>query len=103
MGNWGFNLTEDLWETGRKVRGVTCEPNEEESAQMCQVLVSKSVENSSGTRIRQMQSQGSSRNKTKMNLGTSLVAQWLRICFPTQGTQVQSGVGELRSHMPRGD
>ena len=82
---------------------MTCEPNEEESAQMCQVLVSKSGENSSGTRIRQMQSQGSSRTKTKMNSGTSLVAQWLRICLPRQGMQVQSGVGELRSHMPKGD
>ena len=81
---------------------MTCEPNEEESAQTCQVLVSKSVENSSGARIRQMQSQGSSRNKNKMNLGTSLVVQWLRICLPMQGTQVQSQVGELRSHMPRG-
>ena len=27
--------------------------------------------------------------------------QWLRICLPMQGTQVQSQVGELRSHMPQ--
>ena len=33
--------------------------------------------------------------------GTSLVVQWLRICLPKQGTQVQSLVRELRSHMPR--
>ena len=26
--------------------------------------------------------------------GTSLVAQWLRICLPMQGTRVQSLVGE---------
>ena len=31
--------------------------------------------------------------------GTSLVVQWLRICLPTQGTQVQSLVRELRSHV----
>ena len=35
--------------------------------------------------------------------GTSLVVQWLRICLPMQGTQVRSLVGELRSHMPRGN
>ena len=27
------------------------------------------------------------------------MVQWLRICLPMQGTQVQSLVGELRSHM----
>ena len=31
--------------------------------------------------------------------GTSLVAQWLRICLPIQGTLVWCPVGELRSHM----
>ena len=31
--------------------------------------------------------------------GTSLVVQWLKIRLPMQGTQVQSLVGELRSHM----
>ena len=30
---------------------------------------------------------------------TSLVAQWLRICLPMQGMQVQYLVGELRSHV----
>ena len=35
--------------------------------------------------------------------GTSLVVQWLRIHLPMQGTQVQSLVWELRSHMPRGN
>ena len=30
---------------------------------------------------------------------TSLVVQWLRICFAMQGTWVPSLVGELRSHM----
>ena len=28
-------------------------------------------------------------------LGTSLVAQWLRICLPMQGTWVQSLVGKI--------
>ena len=32
--------------------------------------------------------------------GTSLVAQWLRICFVMHRTWVQSLVRELRSHMP---
>ena len=31
--------------------------------------------------------------------GTSLMVQWLRLCFPMQGAQVQSLVRELRSHM----
>ena len=35
--------------------------------------------------------------------GTSLVIQWLRIHLATQGTPVPSLVGELRSHMPRGN
>ena len=30
---------------------------------------------------------------------TSLVAQWLRICLPMQGMQVQYLVRELRSHV----
>ena len=30
---------------------------------------------------------------------TSLVAQWLRICLPVQGMQVQYLVGELRSYV----
>ena len=34
--------------------------------------------------------------------GTSLVVQWLRPHLPMQGMKVQSLVGELRSHMPRG-
>ena len=29
--------------------------------------------------------------------------QWLRICPPVQGMQVQSPVGELRSHMRQGN
>ena len=32
---------------------------------------------------------------------TSMVVQWLRICLPTQGTQVRSLVGELRFHIQR--
>ena len=32
-----------------------------------------------------------------------LVIQWLRICLLMQGTQVQSLVQELRSHMPQGN
>ena len=34
-----------------------------------------------------------------MSLGTSLVVQWLRISLAMKGTQVQSPVGELKSHM----
>ena len=36
-----------------------------------------------------------------LELGISLVVQWLRIFHTVQGTQVQSLVGELRSHLPR--
>ena len=42
-------------------------------------------------------------NKKEANLGTSLVAQWLRIHLAMQGTPVPSLVGELRSHMLRGN
>ena len=35
-------------------------------------------------------------------IGTSLAVQWLRLCLPMQGVRVQSLVGELRSHRPRG-
>ena len=38
-------------------------------------------------------------SKEKELPGTSLVLQWLRICLPMQGTQVQTLVGNLRSHM----
>ena len=38
-----------------------------------------------------------------INSETSLVVQWLRICLPMLGTQVQSLVGKLRSHMPQGN
>ena len=40
--------------------------------------------------------------KGVISLGTSLVAQLLRICLLMQGTWVRSLVGELRSHMPWG-
>ena len=33
---------------------------------------------------------------------TSLVVQWLRLCFPVQGVQVRSLVRKLRSHTPCG-
>lgn len=36
-------------------------------------------------------------------MGTSLVLRWLRIHLATQGMRVQSMVGELRSHTPRGN
>ena len=39
----------------------------------------------------------------KKAIGSSLVIQWLRICLPVEGTQVPSPVGELRSHMPKGN
>ena len=32
-----------------------------------------------------------------------MVVQWLRICLVMQGTQFQSLVQELRSHVPRSD
>ena len=38
----------------------------------------------------------------KKELGTSLVVQWIRLHLPMQGVRVQSLVGELRSHVPRG-
>ena len=31
-----------------------------------------------------------------------LVVQWLRVHLPMQGVQVQSLLGELKSHMPQG-
>ena len=34
------------------------------------------------------------------NAGTCLAVQWLRLHLPMQGAQVQSLVGEVRSHMP---
>ena len=36
----------------------------------------------------------------KKLLGTSLVVQWLRLCLPPQGVQVQYLVRELNSYMP---
>ena len=36
-----------------------------------------------------------------LQIGTSLVVHWLRICFLMQGTRVRSLDGELGSHMPR--
>ena len=39
---------------------------------------------------------------SKMTGGTSLVVQGLRSRFPMQVVQVQSLLGELRSHMPLG-
>ena len=35
----------------------------------------------------------------KWHMGTSLVVQWLRIRIAMQGTQVQSLIRELGSHM----
>ena len=32
--------------------------------------------------------------------GTSLVVQWLRVCLPVLGMQVQPLILELRFHMP---
>ena len=42
------------------------------------------------------------RRKYKEILGTSLAVQWLGLCLPMQGVQVWSLVGELRSHISRG-
>ena len=39
----------------------------------------------------------------KVGVGTSLVVQWLRIFLPMQGTCIRSLIGELRSHMLRGN
>ena len=38
-------------------------------------------------------------NVKNLMTGTFLVAQWLRICLPMQGTWVESLVQELRYHM----
>ena len=38
----------------------------------------------------------------KYYTGASLVVQWLGLCLPMQGVQVQSLVGEMGSHMPHG-
>ena len=42
-------------------------------------------------------------NKYSNKIGTSLVAQWLKVHQSMQGTWVWSLVGELRSHIPRGN
>ena len=39
----------------------------------------------------------------RIELGTSGVVQWLRICLPMQDTWVPSLVRELRSHVPWGN
>ena len=36
-----------------------------------------------------------------MCIGTSLMVQWLRIHLAMKGMQIQSLVGELRSHLPQ--
>ena len=38
----------------------------------------------------------------KLWVGTSLVVQWLRLCFPLQRVRIWSLVRELRTHMPHG-
>ena len=38
----------------------------------------------------------------KDTVGTSLAVLWLRLRLPMQGVQVRSLVGELRSHVSRG-
>ena len=38
----------------------------------------------------------------KLGLEIFLVVQWLSLCLPMQRVQIQSLVGELRSHMPHG-
>ena len=38
----------------------------------------------------------------EMKIGNSLAVQWLGLCALTAGAQVQSLVGELSSHKPRG-
>ena len=40
---------------------------------------------------------------SKLIVEASLVVQWLRLHIPSQGTEVQSLVRELRSHMPQGN
>ena len=40
-------------------------------------------------------------NSQKVETGTFLVVQWLRIHLPIQATRVRSLVRELRSHMQR--
>ena len=43
---------------------------------------------------------GWSGSRSDSRISTSLVTQWLRICLAMHGMQVQSLVGELKSHMP---
>lgn len=39
----------------------------------------------------------------QLSHGTSLVAQWVRLCASSGGGWVQPLVGEIRSHMPEGE
>ena len=41
-------------------------------------------------------------NYKDQSFRTSLAVQWLRLHLPMQGVRVRSLVGELRSHMSRG-
>ena len=46
---------------------------------------------------------GEELSSQKLNEGTSLVVQWLRICLVVQGSRVRSPVKELRSNVSRGN
>ena len=48
-------------------------------------------------------SSNNSEKVKKCEIGTPLVAQWIRIHLPMQGTWVPSLVGEQRSHMLQGN
>ena len=57
------------------------------------------IECASQQTVRRKEEGGNLRDENKQE-GTSLVIQWLRLCLPTQGMQVQSLVREQRPHMP---
>ena len=47
------------------------------------------------------ENQGKARREVKrQSIRTFLVVQQLRLCLPLQGTQIQTMVRKLRSHMP---
>ena len=55
------------------------------------------------TYIWNLKKKGSDEPRGRTGIKTSLVVQWLRIRLPMQGMRVPFLVGELRSHMPRGN
>ena len=46
------------------------------------------------SKIRQINAKAKKKKKIKRQMGASLVAQWLRVCLPMQGTRVRALVWE---------